>query len=85
MVQKIPEISIGAKRRPESECSSVKSSAKVSLLARDLSGFISGALALPVRVAGPNERRLMLLLADRWPFASHFLRMIIADPVVGRT
>ena len=67
---------------PGRECSSVKSSTKVSLLARVPSGLISEGLALSACPTGLNECRLLFRLADRRSLPSHFLRRFIATPVV---
>jgi hypothetical protein len=82
MVQKLPEISIEAICKPGRECSRVKSSAKVNLLAHGLCGFISEGLALWACPTCLNEGRLLLQLAGRRLFASHFLRSLIAAPIV---
>ena len=78
----MPEISIEVMWRPRRECSRVKSSTKVGLLARGPSGLITEGLALSACPAGLNECRLLLRLADRRVSASHFMRMLIAVPVV---
>ena len=82
VVQKQPESSNEAMCGPGRECSRVKSSTKVSLLAGGPSGLISGGLALSACPTGLNECRPWLRLAVRRFVASRFLRRLIALPVI---
>jgi hypothetical protein len=77
MVQKLPEISIEVVWIPGRECSSVKSSTKVSLLARGPFGLISEEFAL----SGCSTGLVFLGLADRRSCVA-FMRRLIAGPVV---
>lgn len=77
----MPEISIEVAWRPWRECSRIKSSIKVTLLAQGRSGLISEEWTLSACPTGLDESRLLLDLADRQLFASHFLGRLIAAPV----
>jgi hypothetical protein len=70
-IQKQPEISNEVLCRPGSECSLVKSSAKVVLPIRGSTGFFSGGLVLPV--CGMDTRRLLFGFTVRRIEVSHLL------------
>lgn len=83
VVQKLPESSIEAICHPGRECSSVKSSTKVSLLAMGLSAVISEELAPSACPGGLDNRRRPFRLADGQSSASYFLRRFIAPPFIA--
>lgn len=80
--QKLPEISIELMCGPGRECSIMKSSAKDSLLARDLTGLILEESALRAFDTGLDESRMSIWFATRRFLASHFFSIVIASPAV---
>jgi hypothetical protein len=80
VIQKLPGISIEMLVGPGRECSRVKSSIKVSLLADGPDGLISEGLTLSACFTGLNEGRLLLRFADRRLSTSRFLGRLIAAP-----
>jgi hypothetical protein len=78
----MPAISIDVRYKPWRECSSVKSSTKVSFLGRGLSGLISEDSALPACPTGVNEFLILSGLLRSGLFGLHFVERVIAAPIV---
>ena len=76
-VQKLAEISIEVMQAPGAECSSKKSSTKVSLLAHRAPSLVSRVFFPAV-----GTKVVVLGFADRTIFCIAFLRLLIADPIV---